>query len=297
MNSVNHIPVLLNEVLDNLFLNKNKTYIDATFGGGGYTRAILDNCDCNVIAIDRDPNVIKTAEKIKEIYKERFEFLLSNFGNLEKILEDKNFEGIVFDFGVSSFQLDTAERGFSFRLDGPLDMRMGNTEITADEIVNTYKQDDIYKIIKFYGEERFAKKISKAIVENRPILNTIQLANIIRSVTPKNGHIDQATKTFQALRIFVNDELREIEQALNGVLNIVRKNNIPSLNVVTVTFHSLEDRIVKNWSRNNNVFDDNIEIISNKNKVIVPTNDELLSNPRSRSAKLRSFLIKNRSCL
>jgi 16S rRNA (cytosine1402-N4)-methyltransferase len=293
-----HVPVLLQEVLQFLAPVDGGVYVDATFGGGGYTKAILDSANCSVIALDRDLQACERANEFLREYSGRFKFTTSNFSEIDFVIGNSSFDGIVFDFGVSSFQLEDAIRGFSFQIDGPLDMRMGNSEITAYDVVNFYAEEDIARIIKFYGEERFARRISHAIIKNRPLNTTIELANVVRSIVPKLSLIDPATKTFQALRIFVNDELREIDTALNKIVQLVKDNGIQAANIVTVAFHSLEDRIVKNWIRNNKQADTKVNekyifLEQNVNGVVVPKKEELLKNPRSRSARLRSVVLKS----
>ncbi|MDR0633004.1 MAG: 16S rRNA (cytosine(1402)-N(4))-methyltransferase RsmH [Holosporales bacterium] len=289
-----HTPVLLQEMLHNLTPQPGSVYVDATFGGGGYTEAILEAADTRVIAIDCDWEAQTRAKALAKRYPSRIEFFLSKFSEIGTIMRGRRFDGIVFDFGLSSFQLDSAERGFSFRYDGPLDMRMGKTPLTASSVVNTYKENDIYQILKYYGEERFAKKISRAIVQGRPIDSTLKLADIIRSVVPRTTAIDPCTKTFQALRIFVNDELKEIEVALNKVVDLTGESKIKQVCVVTVAFHSLEDRIIKNWVQRNSTPGPRGVFIEEKiRKVVRPSKSEIERNPRSRSARLRAVLVKN----
>lgn len=295
-----HTPVLLNEVIAFLKPQKEHLYVDATFGGGGYSRAILDSCQCSVIAIDRDIEAQKRALAFEKQYHKRFAFILSNFSEIEVCLKTESFAGIVFDFGVSSFQLETPERGFSFQVNGPLDMRMGSSGITAEEVVNTYKEEELTEIIRVYGEERFARRISRAILKerkNHSLKTTFELANIVRSVVPYNGVIDPATKTFQAFRIFVNDELREIDTVLEKVRDLVLSNQHQQTRIITVTFHSLEDRIVKNWIHKNMYQLTNSsdwKIVNETPKVIKPSIHEIQQNPRSRSAKLRSIVLQRR---
>jgi 16S rRNA (cytosine1402-N4)-methyltransferase len=287
---VTHIPVLLKETIDILGIKNGDKVIDATFGGGGHTAAILDNYDCYVLGVDRDQDAIKRAEKVKEKFGGKFDFKICNFSNLSDILSGK-FDAILFDFGVSSFQLDNAERGFSFSKDGRLDMRMTKEKgISAFYVVNTFSEEDIAEIIWKYGEEPKARKIASEIIQSRKtkkIETTLQLKQIISKVFVNRTclKIDVATKTFQAIRIYVNDELREIDLALKGLPNIL---NVGA-RVATISFHSLEDKIVKNWSKS-------VTYAQPINKSpIKPTRDEILKNPRSRSAILRGFLyIDNR---
>jgi 16S rRNA (cytosine1402-N4)-methyltransferase len=292
-----HVPVLLEESIHFLAPKDGGVYIDATFGGGGHSEAILKAAKCSVIALDRDEDAAKRAISFSKKYIDRFSFFLSNFSQIDSIIGENFFDGILFDFGVSSFQLEDVARGFSFQVNGPLDMRMGNSGLTAGEVINSFKEEEIFQIIKFYGEERFAKRISHDIVNNRPINTTFELANIVRSVIPKVSLIDPATKTFQAFRIFVNDELKEIDIALSKIENLVIKNKIKKANIVTIAFHSLEDRIVKNWIRKNQSKKDEInekKIILRENvrKVVVPRREEQQKNPRSRSARLRAVTLE-----
>jgi 16S rRNA (cytosine1402-N4)-methyltransferase len=291
-----HVPVLLNEMVTFLAPQAGKVYIDATFGGGGYTRAILERADCSVYAIDRDPEAQERSNQFQSAYGDRFHFLFGTFGQMDAVLPcGLSYDGIVFDFGVSSFQLEDAERGFSFQLDGPLDMRMGNAGLSAEDVVNTYSQEQLYEIIKSYGEEKKAYAIAKAIVESRQegrISTTRQLATLVQRIVRRKDGIHPATLTFQALRIFVNNELIEIDRALGKCLSLVPVGG----RIVTVTFHSLEDRIVKNWMRNHtmatSLFKTCIKPLVNK--VVAPSVDEVRQNPRARSAKLRAFEVVNR---
>lgn len=292
---MSHIPVLLTEVIEVLNPQDNKVYVDATFGGGGYSRAILKAANCHVVAFDRDSAAITRGKEFERQYPDRFTIIQGCFSQIEQLFP-KNLEpeAIVFDCGVSSYQLEEAARGFSFRIDGPLDMRMNqNDALTAEKVVNTYSESDLTQIILHYGEDRNARKIAKAIVESRqkqPILTTKALAAIVRSNTKGRIGLDAATLTFQALRIFVNNELMEIEQGLvNGfrILPIGGK-------LLTVTFQALEDMTIKQFVRNvNKSIASNIEknaiLKQVLKKPIVPSRRELLANPRSRSAKLRAY--------
>lgn len=274
-----HIPVLLKEMLQYLDPKEGGVYVDATFGGGGYTSAILDHANCTVIAVDRDPDAIARAHVLKSKYNDRLIIVESNFKDMHIPLKQhapEGVDGIVFDFGVSSFQLDEAERGFSFMRDGPLDMRMSKDGQSAEDIVNTLSEKDLAAIIYHYGDEPFSRSIAKAIVQDRPFHTTLRLANLIRRIVKRKDSIDPATKTFQALRIFVNNELIEIRDALNNSLNNLKIN----AHLVGVTFHSLEDRLLKRF-----LIDSEFEIIA---KLITPSESELFLNPRSRSAKLRA---------
>ena len=216
-----HVSVMLNEMLEALSPKAGESYLDCTFGAGGYSKAILESCNCYVTALDRDPNVIKRAEEIQQSYGERFDFVETNFADSFAKLKEKKFDGIVLDLGVSSMQLDIADRGFSFLHDGPLDMRMSGQGLSAEEFVNAAEEKELADVIYKYGDESFSRRIAKRIVEYRKtarIDSTSKLAEIVRSsIGFRKGKIDPATKTFQAIRIYVNDELGELEQFLVNV--------------------------------------------------------------------------------
>lgn len=292
-----HIPVMIQEVLTALKPQKGEVYVDATFGNGGYTKAILETVDCKVIALDRDPTVKVRVNEFKNMYGDRFEFRAGQFGDFADLVPEK-INGAVFDIGVSSMQLDEAERGFSFSKEGALDMRMSQDGISAKDIVNSYDEEALADLIYQYGEERKSRQIAKRIAEyrqNKKIETTTELAEIIYSVIHKKfGEIDPATRTFQALRIAVNDELGELSRGLSGAANRLQKNG----RLVVVDFHSLEDRIVKNFFKENGgkrirvskyapelVQDEHL--FAEVSKVIMPTSEECGKNPRARSAKLR----------
>ena len=292
-----HIPVMLQEVLTALKPQKGEVYVDATFGNGGYTKAILETADCKVIALDRDPTVKIRVNEFKNMYGDRFEFRAGQFGDFADLVPEK-INGAVFDIGVSSMQLDEAERGFSFSKEGALDMRMSQDGISAKDIVNSYDEEALADLIYQYGEERKSRQIAKRIAEyrqNKKIETTTELAEIIYSVIHKKfGEIDPATRTFQALRIAVNDELGELSRGLSGAANRLQKNG----RLVVVDFHSLEDRIVKNFFKEYGgkrirvskyapelVQDEHL--FAEVSKVIMPTAEECGKNPRARSAKLR----------
>ncbi|MBP5215635.1 MAG: 16S rRNA (cytosine(1402)-N(4))-methyltransferase RsmH [Alphaproteobacteria bacterium] len=293
-----HVPVMLKEVLENLKPQKGEIYVDATFGHGGYTKAVLDSAVCKVIALDRDPKVRVRANEFKNTYGERFEFRAGKFGDFSDLVPEK-INGAVFDIGVSSMQLDEAERGFSFSKEAPLDMRMSCEGLSAKDIVNSYGERELADLIYEYGEERKSRQIAKAIVEYRRkkrIETTTELAKIIYEVVHhRAGEIDPATRTFQALRIAVNDELGELERGLQGAAERLLSGG----RLVVVDFHSLEDRIVKNFMKENGGKKVRISkyapelspqdgLFSEVSKIIVPTVEECKVNPRARSAKLRS---------
>jgi len=274
---------------------KGGVFIDATFGAGGYTRAILQaHPDNKVIAFDRDPNVQKNAEKIKKEFKDRFAFIQECFGHLADFITEP-VDGIVLDIGVSSMQIDTPERGFSLRFNGPLDMRMGDTGPTAADLIKVLPENDLANILYKYGEERQSRKIAHALKEHLP-QTTGEMAEIIHHLMPrpKDGS-DSATRSFQALRIAVNDELGELERALQSVPKLLKTNG----RLVVVAFHSLEDRIVKEFlvahsvkAAHHNKYaktekEEGVLRILTKKPIMAET-DELKRNPRAHSAKLRA---------
>ncbi len=301
IDKVEHIPVLLDEVINALSLTKNEIYVDATFGLGGYSSAILNKQNCKVIAIDRDPLAKIFADNLKKSFTDRFYFKNGKFSELDKFLNELNIykvDGVVFDLGVSSPQLDTKDRGFSFKLDGPLDMRMSCDGPTAEEFLDKVEENTLANIIFELGEEVFSKRIAKNIILERSvgkIRTTGQLAKIIRDAIPiKHSKTDPATKTFQAIRIYLNDEITELEQGLIAAEKVLR----PKGKLAVVSFHSIEDRIVKKFFLNclNNKSlsrhlpelpkkEPSLEILTKK--PILPSKREINFNYRSRSAKLR----------
>lgn len=300
-----HIPVMLSQVLTYLNPQDNETYVDATFGNGGYTEAILNSANCKVIALDRDPTVTKRTQEFKSNYADRFEFRAGTFGNFADLIKE-NIHGAVFDIGVSSMQLDDDFRGFSFNKKAPLDMRMSMSGFSAKDIVNTYSEKDLADIFYLYGEEKKSRQIAAKIVQyrkNKEIETTTELADLIYQVLPKRfGQIDPATRTFQALRIAVNDELQELQKGLEGAANHLLGEG----RLVVVDFHSLEDRIVKNFFNTNTAKKihtsryassaqevETDTLFSFASKAITPSNDETNYNPRARSAKLR-YAIKRK---
>ena len=253
-----HTPVMLTEVLEVLSPRDGGIYVDGTFGDGGYSRALLESATCRVWAIDRDPEAITRGHTLREQYPNRLSLVQGCFGDMEALLPKeiaRRIDGIALDLGVSSRQLDTADRGFSFQHDGPLDMRMegraaGESRPSASELVMTLSEGQLANILYRYGEERQARRIARAIVaarQDETIERTGQLAAIVRAVVSKGttGRIDPATRTFQALRIHVNDELGELERGLEAAERLLA----PDGRIVVVSFHSLEDRITKAFLR------------------------------------------------
>jgi 16S rRNA (cytosine1402-N4)-methyltransferase len=291
---MSHIPVLLAEVTEALNIKAGETYVDATFGRGGYTQAWLA-LGAKVIGFDRDPEAIAAGEKLQAA-NSNFKICRGIFSSMDAQVPLASVAGVAFDLGVSSPQLDDAARGFSFRADGPLDMRMDPSQgQSAADLVNTLDESELADLIYEYGEEKQSRRIAKAIITARaaePITRTLQLATIIRSVMPKRpDQIDPATRSFQALRIAVNDELGEVERGLLAAEKILK----PHGRLVVVTFHSLEDRIVKNFLRPSQnpsrhapltaLTPDRFTLIGKQ--PVTPSQAEGTRNPRARSAKLR----------
>lgn len=297
-----HIPVLLNEVVENIAPKDGGVYVDGTFGAGGYTRAVLDAADCTVYAIDRDPDAIREGQKLVDAYKGRLHLLHGTFGEMAELVRGEGVDfvdGIMLDIGVSSMQIDRAERGFSFQKDGALDMRMSQNGLSAADVLNTFGERDIADIIYKYGEERFSRRIAAAVVEQRktaPFKTTLEFADLIRRTVPhKREDIDPATRSFQALRIYVNDELGQLESGLSAAHDLLKAGG----RMAVVSFHSLEDRIVKtfmqeksgktaNPSRYMPVVEKQAATLKTiTKKPILPTESETKFNPRARSARLR----------
>jgi 16S rRNA (cytosine1402-N4)-methyltransferase len=309
---MSHIPVLLDEVVEALAPRAGETYVDGTFGAGGYTRAVLEATECRVVAIDRDPDAIKRAAPLAEEFGDRFAIVEGCFGDMATLLPEAGYDaidGVMLDIGVSSFQLDEAERGFSFQEDGPLDMRMARSGESAADVVNTYGEEELANIIYEYGEERKSRRIAAAIVKDRaekPFLRTKDLAGLIERILGRppvrkgQRAVHPATRTFQALRIHVNDELGELKRGLMGAEAILK----PEGRLVVVSFHSLEDRIVKNFmaERSGNLAGGSRHMpgpvsagpaptFSQKNKgAVKPGEEEMGRNPRSRSSRLRTAI-------
>ena len=303
----NHIPVMLKEVLSFIPKDKKINLIDATFGGGGYSREILKNFNIkNLIAIDRDPISKIFYDELRKDF-DNIELFNQKFSKLDELLKNsehfkEKYDVIIFDLGVSSNQIDNPERGFSFQQDGPLDMKMGSSNLNAFEVINSFDEKKLADIFYQFGEEKYSRKIAKNIVINRTkktIQNTLELSEIIKKSVPARNNfkkIHPATKTFQALRIFINDELNELKIALEKSENLLSKNGL----LIIVSFQSLEDRIVKDffnhksgkrWRSSRHLPDladlgpTTLKIITKK--PLRPKDFEINENPRSRSAKLR----------
>lgn len=300
-----HIPVLLGPVLNHLSPQDNETYIDGTFGAGGYTRAILEAGETTLISFDQDPAAIQAGRVLARDFAPRLQLVEGRFSEMvrhARLLGVEEVDGVVLDIGVSSMQLDTAARGFSFRLNGPLDMRMRQSGPTAADLVNGLGETEIATVLWRFGDERRSRAIARAIVERRagqPFKETGDLASLIEKISPKKrgDKIHPATRTFQALRIYLNDELGELLSGLNAATEILK----PGGRLVVVCFHSLEDRIVKrflrlaagrvsNQSRHlpeiNKEEPPLYEIINPK--AVKANDEEINTNPRARSALLRA---------
>ncbi|HQS83451.1 MAG: 16S rRNA (cytosine(1402)-N(4))-methyltransferase [Alphaproteobacteria bacterium 16-39-46] len=306
--SLKHIPVMISEVLSFLDPKEQETYVDGTFGLGGYSSAILKESNAHVIAIDRDEEVEEIAKELEKEFKGRFQFIRSNFSEIEAVLlqrELSEVQGVVFDLGVSSPQIDNAERGFSFQKEGPLDMRMEKTGFKALDVVNTATEEMLADIFYHYGDETKSRRIARAILKARlqkPFTTTSELVRVVHSVMgAKSGKIDSATRVFQALRIYVNDEIGSLKKGLEGALKVLS----PGGRLIIVTFHSLEDRIVKDFfnmhsGKSKNSYSRHSPLPSCvpqqpilhllTPKAIRPQESEIFQNPRARSAKLRAAL-------
>jgi len=290
-----HIPVLQQEVIKTLAPHPNENFIDATLGFGGHAKLILKKTAPygRLLGIDQDSVALEEAKKRLSDFGERFQFYHGNFKDLGLVIRDwqvKKVDGILFDLGVSTYQLLTPKRGFSFNQEGPLDMRMNpdSQRLKASDIVNKFSEKELSRILFELGEERYAKKIAAKIVEERlqnPITSTNQLVEIVKSATPPDYRFNReqhasrhfATSTFRALRMAVNDELGSLRQVLPQAVQILS----PGGRIAVLTFHSLEDRIVKNFFKERN----DLEIINPK--PIIAKDLEIKDNPKSRSAKLR----------
>jgi 16S rRNA (cytosine1402-N4)-methyltransferase len=291
-----HQPVMLHEVVAAIAPRDGGHYVDGTFGGGGYSRAILEAADCRVLGIDRDPDAIARGQALVTQFAGRLALVEGEFSRMDEFLDAT--DGVMLDLGVSSFQFDTPARGFSFREEGPLDMRMSRSGESAADLVNSLSERELAHIIAHYGEEKNARRLARAIVAARPLATTRELAKVIEAAQGPKAltlSIHPATRTFQALRIRVNDELGELERGLEAALRIL----VPKGRLAVVSFHSLEDRIVKQFlarhsqarPRGSRHAPDNqgsaqmLRLLTRSPKT--PSADEIHLNPRARSAKLR----------
>lgn len=294
-NGIPHISVLIRPLIKAVGPVAG-TWVDGTFGAGGYTRDLLAAGAARVIGIDRDPSVFPLTADWRAQMGDKVDLRLGTFSDMDEIVQEK-VDGVVLDLGVSSMQLDQAERGFSFQKDGPLDMRMGDTGISAEDIVNTFDEAEIADILYLYGEEHASRRIARAIVQARPITRTLELAEIVKSCLPRQkfGQSHPATRSFQALRIAVNDEYGQLYAGLMAAERILK----PGGHLAVVTFHSVEDRMVKRFMQARastggggsryapvmQTLQPAFELVSRK--AIGADEDELAQNPRSRSALLR----------
>ncbi len=294
-----HFPVMLNEIIKISSATRGGVFIDCTFGGGGYSEELLKYPKTRVIGLDRDSHIISEARKLEKKFHERFKFYQRKFSQIDKLIKEY-VDGIIFDLGLSSIQLNNLKRGFSFKSKEDLDMSMGLTDISAKDTVNNLSEIQLKLIIKILGEEKDASKIAKNIVKERSkqkITKVSQLVQIIEKSKKKNFYskVNPSTKTFQAIRIFVNKEITEL---INGIINATKILK-PGGKILVVSFHSIEDRIVKyyfsNFSRNKSKPSRYLPETKNDfelfekyvNKVIIPSKDEIIRNKPSRSAKLR----------
>lgn len=291
-----HIPVLLESVLQALAPLDGAVIVDGTFGAGGYTEAMLD-AGASVIAFDRDPSAITAGRVLEKASEGRLKLIEAPFSQMADL--DVNVDGVVLDVGVSSMQLDEADRGFSFRYNGPLDMRMAQSGVSAADVVNTFEVSDLTRIIGILGEERHASRVAKAIVArrlSRPFSTTLDLAEVVEKTVGRShkDRIHPATRTFQGLRIFINDELRELGRALFAAENLLKAGG----RLAVVSFHSLEDRLVKRFIADRSAPASGSRHLPQVDEVattfekparssIVPDEAECAANPRARSARLR----------
>ncbi len=300
-NTAPHVPVLVSEVVAALRLEGGETIVDGTFGAGGYTRAMLSAGAGRVIGFDRDPDAIEAGRSL--VPDPRLTLIEERFSQMDRVLAERGIglvDAIALDIGVSSMQLDRAERGFSFQADGPLDMRMSRSGLTAAEYLNSADEAEIARVLRDYGEEPRARAIARAIVAARPVERTAELAAVVRRAAGfrQGQKSDPATRTFQAIRIHLNSELDELEQGLEAAERSLK----PGGRLAVVTFHSLEDRIVKRFFRERSgaapagsrhrpaVIDPNRPTFEQVAKPVSPSEPELAANPRARSARLRSAI-------
>ena len=300
-NQAPHVPVLVDQVIAALALHEGDSAVDGTFGAGGYTRAMLGAGAGRVIAFDRDPDAIEDGKSL--VPDPRLTLVNERFSQMDRVLAERGIgliDAIALDIGMSSMQLDRADRGFSFQADGPLDMRMEKSGLTAAEFLNQADEAEIARVLRAYGEEPRARAIARAIVAARPVERTVELAAIVRRAAGfrPGQKADPATRTFQAIRIHLNAELDELEQGLEAAERALK----PGGRLAVVTFHSLEDRIVKRFFRERSggtpagsrhrpaLVDPKEPTFERIAKPVSPTERELAANPRARSARLRSAI-------
>jgi 16S rRNA (cytosine1402-N4)-methyltransferase len=302
---MSHVPVMMREVVEALQPRDGGRYVDGTFGGGGYTTSLLDRADCEVIAIDRDPDAIEAGRALAERYAPRLTLIEGRFGDMAGLLGAEGVDtvdGVALDLGVSSMQFDRAERGFSFRGDGPIDMRMEKRGLSAGDLVNQSEESELADIFWRYGEERRSRRVAHAIIEKRALKRletTGELADIVRRAVGAIGRdeSDPATRVFQALRIAVNDELGELERGLAAAEQVLA----PGGRMAVVSFHSLEDRAVKDFVRTRAgrvpgpsrhappraAAPQAATLRDLTRRPLAPSEEEIAANPRARSARLR----------
>jgi 16S rRNA (cytosine1402-N4)-methyltransferase len=294
MTGYHHESVLLREVVDAIAPADGEVYVDCTLGGGGHARALLSEARCTVVGLDRDPAAIAAASASLASFGDRFVPVRSPFSELHRVLDRLRLDhvhGVLVDLGVSSHQLDTAERGFSFRTAGPIDMRMDPTVgPSAAELVNTWSEDDLTDVISRFGEERHARRVARRIVAGRPWSDTLSLASAVASVVGGAGRIHPATRTFQGLRMAVNDELGELERLLPIALDRLHAHG----RLAVITFHSLEDRLVKRFldakagkGRPRDAYGNPIGPVHVRLRPDRTVDADTEPNPRARSARLR----------
>ena len=303
-----HVPVMLEEVLKLCSPAVNKSFLDCTFGGGGYSSKLLSFSNTKVTAIDRDSYVLRFADKLKKKYPKRFYFHNEKFSNLENVIKSQKFDAVIFDLGLSTFQIKDLSRGFSFKSHEKLDMCMGLSEISAEDVINNYNEKDLKTIIQVFGDESEAKYIARSIVKKRKekkITTTKELVDIIEKSKKRDREkkINICTKTFQALRIFINQEISELIKGIVGATKVLKPGGI----MIIISFHSLEDKIIKfyfkNYSSNKSKvsrylpeeINEDLSLFEDyRNKIIVASKKETQLNAPSRSAKLR-FAKRNRN--
>ena len=304
INLEKHFPVLLNELVSIISPLYGGTFIDCTFGSGGYSRKILEEKKNSVIALDRDNSVKEIANKLQKKYNNRFKFYNIKFSEIKKI-QKNNIKAVLFDLGFSYNQISDLKRGLSFNSKGKLDMRMGINDFSCDEVISKISQQNLYKIFKYFGDEKYAKPISKKIskIREKKNIKTENLVEIVESVKKNKGAKNRSTKIFQALRIFVNKEISELINGLINAYNILPIGGV----IVVVTFHSIEDRIVKFFFKEYSELKNSSRYLPENNlskkyfkltqkKPITPTSKEIYKNPPSRSAKIRYAYKSENGC-